>query len=566
VFANLIKQEWVLVGLRAPAVSWVGAAALALFTIICLAFLRSKVRSQRRQQDQICAEIERIRSEFPRRVGEGLAPAAFDALLQFFEQIPALRFLWDGYNAHILVEPARTGGDQIWAAESADVAFTDAAVIESHLNRNFYVAVPGLVTSLGLLLTFIAILIALLDVRVEQNQVQGLEGLVAGLSGKFLSSVVALAFASVFLVAERRLLHGLSESRRRLVAALDRLVPRQTNLHVLTGLRRDMEEMSVAFRHFNTDLSGKMKQSFSESLAPTLQRMTTTIEELNQLMRAAEAQKQESITGSLESVLQNLERSINSSLEKMGREFSSSISAGADHHLSGVIESLSGTAGLLSSMNAQFQGTQAALTDVVNFARSSTTEQMALGKSQVEELAQVLRALMVQLQETTGTSVSSMTAALTGVVHDLSNRVEGLSERMANTMTHTSGQATAAATTVVEQARNWSERNATQLAELLQRHEGQMGRIEELRSILDSTLVRFRDGVGEYSGATVELRKVSTEVSLAVKSAAEAAATMRDAQRSLQEVATQSATQVTQLAEANRKQAHLQREWAMLRP
>ena len=56
-----------------------------------------------------------------------------------------------------------------------------------------------------------------------------------------------------------------------------------------------MGEQSVAFRAFNADLSGRLKQSFSESMGPTLQRMVGAVEELNQLLRAAEATKSDTI-------------------------------------------------------------------------------------------------------------------------------------------------------------------------------------------------------------------------------------------------------------------------------
>lgn len=655
-----LNTEFELLGVNAPALIWGGASVLFVGTAWCLLTLWRHVLSERRQHRELTGKIEQIRIEFPRHGKQGLALAAFNALEKLFEGIVAWRAAWNGYNAHVLIEAADSGEDQVWSAESAEVAFTDAAVIDSRLNRSLYAAVPSLVTSLGLLLTFVAILLALLDVRVEKNQVQGLEGLVAGLSGKFISSVVALLSASFFLFCERRLLHSLGESRHALVAAIDHLVPRRTQLQVVSGLREDMRQMSDAFRHFNGDLSGRMKQSFSESVGPNLDRMVKTIEELTQLLRAADAQKQESITGSLESLLRNLEDSIRTSLGKMGEQFSESLAGGATEHFEEVTRTLSATAKLLQDMNTQSQGTQAGLTDLVNFARNSTAEQMALGKTQVEdlsrvlralmgqlqettgsslagmtaaltgvvhdlsnkvtdltertaatmtessgqataaattvveqartwsehnasqlselstdlvnfarnstaeqmalgktqveELSQVLRALMGQLQETTGTSLSGMTAALTGVVHDLSNKVTDLTERTAATMTESSGQATAAASTVVEQARTWSESNAAQLTELLKRHESHVGRIEDLRKLLETTLGQFRQGMQEYGGATTELRKTAGDVGLIVARAADTAESMRQIQSSLQTVASVSAGQVEQLAQANRQQ------------
>jgi DNA repair exonuclease SbcCD ATPase subunit len=205
-------------------------------------------------------------------------------------------------------------------------------------------------------------------------------------------------------------------------------------------------------------------------------------------------------------------------------------------------------------MNTQFQATQGALNELVGFARSSTAEQMALGKTQVEELTAVLRQLMVQMNETAGASVSRMAATLTAVVHDLSTKVTQLGEQMTQSMVESASRASGVATAVVEQANNWSTRSAEQLAQLLERHQAHLGRIEDLRGALDATLVEFKEGIQQYAAVTADLRKVSIDANAVTAHAAEATKTMRGVQEAVQHVATLSTTQVEHLAEANRQQ------------
>jgi hypothetical protein len=141
----------------------------------------------------------------------------------------------------------------------------------------------------------------------------------------------------------------------RLARAIDVLIPRLSSVRVLAEIHRDIAEQSLTFRSFNADLSLKLKQSFSESMGPTTQKMVDAIEELNRLLRATEAQKQESITGSLEGLLRNLERSITASLEGMGERFKESLTGNAMDEFGKVTESLGGTARLLENMNVQSQ-------------------------------------------------------------------------------------------------------------------------------------------------------------------------------------------------------------------
>src|SRR5207244_2043684 len=126
------------------------------------------------------------------------------------------------------------------------------------------------------------------------------------------------------------------------------------------------------------------------------------IEDLNQLLRAAEAQKQESITGSLDNLLQRLEVSMAESLRQMSDAFRDSISGSAMTEFNKVTESLSGTAALLEKMNAQSMVTQAALSELVEFAKKSTSEQIEVGRNQVQELMEVLRGVMVEMNERGG--------------------------------------------------------------------------------------------------------------------------------------------------------------------
>jgi hypothetical protein len=331
----------------------------------------------------------------------------------------------------------------------------------------------------------------------------------------------------VIVVVEKRLFYGLDKARTRLVAALDGIVPRLTSTRILANLERNIAEQTNAFRDFNTGLAPMLQRSFSESMGPTLQRMASVIDELNQMMRAAEAQKQESITGSLDALLRNLEQSLNKTIEQMGASFSQSLSGSTMSQFDNVAESLKGTATLLESMNTQFSSTKAALNELIDYAKLSTAEQMSMGRGQVEELTNVLGSLMEQLKQTTDSSVGNMSATLTAVVHSLSSDVKTLSEQMSTTMQESSQQATGAANAMIERADSWSTRNAEQLATLLEKHQDQLAGIDKLRTVLDSSLGSFNQSLRQHSEIVSSLQSIAREVNgtvLSIRSASDAAA------------------------------------------
>ncbi len=442
----------------------------------------------------------------------GLPGAAYDSLGQLFEKIPRLIAAWRVYDSQLLLRADAHGEDHFWSSESANLAFSPQVVIDPYINRGLYSAVPGIVTGLGLLFTFLAILIALLDVRLVNSRVQGLELLIQGLSGKFLSSIAALLSATVIVVVEKRLFYGLDKTRTRLVAVVDGIVPRLSSTRILVDLERNIAEQTNAFRDFNSGLAPMLQRSFSESMGPTLERMVLVIDELNQMMRAAEAQKQESITGSLDALLRNLEQSLNKTIEQMGASFSQSLSGSTMNQFDKVAESLQGTAMLLESMNTQFSSTKAALNELIDYAKLSTAEQMSVGRGQVEELSNVLGSLMEQLKQTTDSSVGNMSATLTAVVHSLSSDVRTLSEQMSTTMQESSQQATGAASAMIERADSWSTRNAEQLASLLEKHQDQLAGIDQLRTVLDRSLGSFNQSLRQHSEIVASLQSIAREV------------------------------------------------------
>ncbi len=546
-------------GVNPPLFIWLAAAALLLVTVYFLGRFFWIIYRESRLHAAIVSRLNEIKNANPVTAAEGLSSASFDASGELFEISEPLRDAWRGFQRQVFVVRNASGEDRFYSTDSADEAFNDSIVIDSRINRNFYSSFPGIVTGLGLLFTFIAILLALTDLRITPEKVEGIDILVSGLAGKFVSSVAALFAASVFLFCEKPLLHKIESSRRSLVAAIDALVPRRTAASILAVIHRDIAEQSAAFRSFNSDFSGKLKQGFSEGIGPLQHRMVDAIDELNRLLRASEAQKQDSITGTLSNVMEEMQRSIANSLAEMGARFTDALSGNATQQFERVAASLNSTASLLESMNAQFRTTQAALNELVSFAKNSTTEQFAMGKAQTEELTAVLNRLMNQMNETAGSSVTNISAAMAVAIHDLSAKVAELSDKMSSSMLTATEQATGAAGKVIEQAGSFSAQNSEQIARMLERFKMQFEKIEDLGLLLDGTLTQFKQSLPEFSKIAGDLRVTTGQVGAAAARTAESATAMRTVQEAIERVAGLSQSQVDQLASVARQtQADMQ--------
>ncbi len=106
--------------------------------------------------------------------------------------------------------------------------------------------IPNWLTATGLLTTFIAILLGLQHVKVLTNlEVQGIGGLVNGLSGKFFSSIVALGCALIVTVANYFLSAKISRLWEEILLKLEGLLPYLNTEQMLFDLLKDRQRKKM---------------------------------------------------------------------------------------------------------------------------------------------------------------------------------------------------------------------------------------------------------------------------------------------------------------------------------
>ena len=396
---DLLRAHWNIWGLDAPKFAWLAAIGLLVVPLCVLLSLFWKIRTQSGILVDAADRIDRLRSRtfsgprgIPERSPNGMAAGVFASLSSILAGFPALSHAWNGYASTVVVRPGKTGEEEFWSSQSAESNFTESALWGAHLNRALYNSLPGVVTSVGLLFTFLAILVALLDVRIntQTSQIEGLPLLIEGLSGKFVSSIAALLAATTFLLGEKRLTHQLSRARLRLIASLDTLMPRLSSLRVLADLQRDIGAMA----------------------------------------------------------------------------------------------------------------------DWATTAGKSSSEQIELSKIQVKASTAVLRQFMVQMNETAGSSITHMAVTLTGVVRDLSEKVNDLGTQMAATLQESVEQTNSATSTVVDKVEKWSSRSARQLDEVIEQLHSRANDVKDMEyqfASLNAALSEITADVNVMSARLQEL-------------------------------------------------------------
>jgi dsDNA-binding SOS-regulon protein len=317
-------------------------------------------------------------------------------------------------------------------------------------------------TGVGLLFTFVAILVALLEVKVTDGQVTGVNLLISGLSGKFLSSIVALLCATAFVIFEKRQFHRLQVSHIKLSSTLDRVVPQLSATQVLVdisdsisllnaattdqlaglkqelqGTGRNVENLNTSVQDLGTSLVPILIKGVGESVNPTINKMVDTIDELNKFLRRAEENRNTELNETLTGLLTQLKEELSNVLGEMSGNFRESLSGSTEGQFENVSQTLGQTASLLGSMNLQFESSQNALQKVMSEVSSTMLQLMTGLSSQVEHLGQ-------QMSDAVRENSQNAVNAAQGVVTQVSELSVANEHRLAQLLTTRWQRSTAA--------------------------------------------------------------------------------------------------------------------------
>ncbi len=467
----------------APWLSWVGSAGIILLTLGVLIGMFTQVWRVRRPVARITAELEKLRRQQSVLDAEGL-----NQLDGLFGKVKPLTQAWEEFRETVLVNEDPAGRVTVYNTRPAEEFFTEDNLINQRINLSFYSSFPGIVTGIGLFLTFSAIFVGLMNLKIEGSNAisdEGIQRLINGLAGKFLTSIVALFCATIYLFIEKPLFHSLSNSYFRFTHALNRLLTRRTIEHILEDMHRNLAEQTTAFRHFGVDLSTRLKEGLSESLGPTLNRMVEVVE------RLATQQRQdttEAIKELIAQFLKGLEGTTNTQFSELQQVLNS---AGTR------LEEIS---------RAGEQGRVGLATFIQRLDDSMAAQNRAVSDQ------------IGQLRETVG----SVLARLESVGSEHERRVHELLASVTSTIRETQerSQANLSETvdTVLQRTAKWTEQGAMNLMAALDEHRSASQQLAQAKSVLNEALESFR--------------AMTTEGRQALKQVEQAAYTLLESQRS----------------------------------
>jgi Mg2+ and Co2+ transporter CorA len=345
--------------------------------------------------------------------------------------------------------------------------------------------------------TFSALLLGLADLRYTEKAVLGLSDLINALAGKFFTSVLALGSSLIFVLAERFLFATRFERLySKVCGRFDRVFPRLTQERVLMDIRKEALGQSVSLSNISSDLVGQLTGAFQQTILPSLsidlaeqltRQLLPAIQKMEGALERLESQKQDSVVGEFRSLVTTLETSITNALSDMGSRFHEQLTGSAHSEFAAVQETLSGTSQMLLQMNAQFELTRSALSNLVDAANTSSDHQAKASQDQADALRQLMHGLIEEMGKNASSNLQNIAGALTNVISDLSRKVEDVSETMIRTVSNAAQGSQSSADALIAKSGAWTEATSQQLTNLLESIEVRSGEFKAAgQSLLDA--------------------------------------------------------------------------------
>jgi hypothetical protein len=284
-------------GFQSPMLSWLGAAGIlgiclwhSLILIRGVLFLR-RAFARIRTGVALLAEARLQNSQewivIP-SLAKRPAPAEERRDLDDLQQLdrlmraePVLAGQWLSYRKTLAIEQASWFTEpRVYAQRAAAEVFSFNSVCTNHLNVHFYQQLPSFMTGIGLMFTFLAILIGLSKLHATGSQIDGMQGLINGLAGKFVTSIVGLACSNAFMLLEKSLWYRLARHHRLAVALLDEMFPQKVLDQSIPGGHAPADRTLALSSTIQSDPAHQLVQTMHQQLQSTVAALSTVSQSL----------------------------------------------------------------------------------------------------------------------------------------------------------------------------------------------------------------------------------------------------------------------------------------------
>jgi len=467
----------------------------------------------------------------------------------------ALQHCWDEYrdtlhgqkqaNAMGVMEVRR------WRATSmAGAFFTDQALVEAPLRTEFYKHLPGILTGVGIIGTFLGLIVGLQAFKVSDDAtvVRGsLEALLASVGGAFQVSAFAIFLAMLVTTIEKAIINGRYTELERLCSLIDSLFDAGAGEEYLQRLVEASETSATQAMQMKESLVTDLKQVLSELTQQQIATMTVTSQQLGQSISQSLTEGLADPLARISQAVQQVGNSqgdaVNKLLTDVLSNFTQQMQSMFGSQMSGMNDMLVQTANTIKAASEQFEqlagqiqqaGSGAAdamakrIDDSLQEMHARQTEANEHMRSFIDQLKESVSRGQAESAELNMSMMQELGASAKALVQGLQSQVEA---------TQATGRVQQEATTErLNQFLQSMQANAAQIqsesAAVTQRMMGQLnesttGAVRELQAQAQSATQANEQRQAEWSAATrAAIEAQSEQISRLVGAVQQASAAM----------------------------------------
>ena len=270
-----------------PAVLATGSSLLILLIVFVLFFLLPGLRLRAR----LSSVLRRLRNEAPKSIVD---------LQKAFDVDNKLNHFWREFRNTLHEQQGEHDGQLVTVAVRAtipaDSFFNGQYIVDSRLQTEFFKHLPGILTGVGIIGTFLGLITGLQAFKVSEDAGQvreSLELLLGGVFEAFIVSATAITLAMIVTLLEKALLASLYRFTEDIAQHLDSLFTAGAGEEYLSRLVTASEDSASQSKILKDALVGDLK---------------TILHEMNERQITAQAAQSEAlgrhITGGIENSLQ----------------------------------------------------------------------------------------------------------------------------------------------------------------------------------------------------------------------------------------------------------------------
>jgi hypothetical protein len=290
-------------GPQSPMLSWLGSFGIVLFFlwhVIRLTWEVSRAQRPFNRAWPMMTTLARERGDvdherFTSRALVGFTPRTsqptasstridcddLSTVDKAMQREPMFLPLWAQFRKTLILEQVPWFVEpRIFCTRRAEDIFTQDTLLSHRVNLASYSQFPSLVTGIGLLLTFLALFIGLSKLHADGQEIAGIQGLINGLAGKFLTSIVGLIAANVFTLIEKPMVSRLMKAHHTFLSLMDKLFPRKTMEQMLEQLTQTQSEPRGGRQASGVDLREYAGRMGTENLTGPIAELTSAVQSL----------------------------------------------------------------------------------------------------------------------------------------------------------------------------------------------------------------------------------------------------------------------------------------------